>query len=1473
MPGLVAVADVVNVVAAPFQQGPDPSGKRATDVAHWVSHVIKAGTGVLGFAANAIDYGIASGAAALGEVLGINLNGVAMPAVTTLAIHLGPPHAHTHPPSFGAPLPSLGAVVGPGAVTVFIGGLPAARCGDFGIAATCGGFMPPFEIVTGSINVFIGGSRAARMADLTKHCNAIDPPSPAAKAFGMSGQALDKFGAGVAAAGLVGAVAGGESHEIAQAAADAAAFAIKAVIGKDPGVPPLFGALVGPPMGNTLIGGIPCPGIGSHVGGAITKGLGKALGRAASRLAKGATKLRQQKPKCSGGHPIYLVTGENYDEYLDLATGLLFQWRRHYTSARRTLDGPLGHGFRHYYQRRLERRLHRATFTDWDGVSVEFARFERRQSQVSSEGYVLRRLGKGHFRLSHRGQPDLEFVGKEFDDELPLTRVIGDAACLELEYDSQGRLCALLEAPFDATLERRRFELGYDEHGHVRELREVSADPLATPEARRAGAIRCSYTYSEDRDLIGVTDAEGGRWSARYDPIHRLVEQTDARGYRYEYTYDANSRCIASCGQDGQWSCRMEYEDGLTRYTEGDATWEFHYDDAGVVTKIINPYGGEEIRRLDDEGRIGVEVDAGGRERRWLYDENGCHFARVDRFGHVFPPESVQPRAGNPFARSLPGDTLGFLLDGCVGRNPEAMLGLDRALLAPLSPEIAAAAERCFRWRFSATEAAEAAPPNPVRPESPKVTHDRMGRKVREQDALGRVRTWAYDASGNLVSEADRDGRRSTREIISWNLVGTRSDAMGHAVRYEYSPYERIVAIIDPAGNESRYDYDLENRLVRVHRHGRVREEYVYDAGDHFIQKRDGDGNLLFENAIHDNHLVATRQLASGGHHQFDYDSSGRITEASTEAHRILLRYGASGRRTADLRDGLGVEHRHTATEAVTLLLDRFEQCASWRGAGVLTAPTGETTRIERHGPGLVRRQCANGTLELLQFDEQGHLEASLRSRHGRFGIPTVDTLRCRYSSEGDLLESHDTERGTTRYAIDAAHRLDAVRAPGGTEHSYRLDAAGNLRAHPESGHLLVAPGNLLDATTEETFRYDRRNYLATRTSRRDQSRRHYTYDAFDMLVAIEREEPALPSLERLTNGFDVPPRPETDDHPDATPHCASWRAAYDALGRRLWTAWTAHDGRQLRRDFYWDGDRLAAEVLPSGRLRLYQYASPTSLAPLQFTDYEGRDSPAASGKTYHIFSNPTGLPLCIEDDRGCVAWWVEYADPYGWLHLRPRQDIDYAHPGASIEYNLRWPGHYFDPETGLHYNRYRYYDPRLGRYLQCDPLGHGGSPVNLYAYCANPLVQVDVLGLTTCGGSGDPPGARENAGPPSQESLPSTEPTSAPAVLDGLTRATVARDAALAELNTLPSKQRNQVATVVGAHDPATGNVAVGVKRSGQDHGKCAEDLAAAALGNPDPRSIEFTPVVRPRNDEVIPRCDRCIATFGPEPSHEPHE
>ena len=67
--------------------------------------------------------------------------------------------------------------------------------------------------------------------------------------------------------------------------------------------------------------------------------------------------------------------------------------------------------------------------------------------------------------------------------------------------------------------------------------------------------------------------------------------------------------------------------------------------------------------------------------------------------------------------------------------------------------------------------------------------------------------------------------------------------------------------------------------------------------------------------------------------------------------------------------------------------------------------------------------------------------------------------------------------------------------------------------------------------------------------------------------------------------------------------------------------------------------------------------------------------------------------------------------------------------PGNEITFALRFPGHYEDPEIGLFYNRFRYYSPTLGRYLQSDPMGIAGGK-NLYAYPANPLTTVDLFGL-----------------------------------------------------------------------------------------------------------------------------------------------
>jgi uncharacterized Zn-binding protein involved in type VI secretion len=162
-----------------------------------------------------------------------------------------------------------------GHVRTLINGIPAARAGDLGLAPTCGGFAPYFEITTGSSNVFIGGMRAARMSDFCKVCTPAPEESPpvtsllgkiasalqtgmqvagvAAQAIGMAADiteaAVDDDAAMAAAAALNAAMSA------AQMAADAVKMAIAEMMGTDPGTPNIGAVVMGHP--NVLIGGFP----------------------------------------------------------------------------------------------------------------------------------------------------------------------------------------------------------------------------------------------------------------------------------------------------------------------------------------------------------------------------------------------------------------------------------------------------------------------------------------------------------------------------------------------------------------------------------------------------------------------------------------------------------------------------------------------------------------------------------------------------------------------------------------------------------------------------------------------------------------------------------------------------------------------------------------------------------------------------------------------------------------------------------------------------------------------------------------------------------------------------------------------------------------------------------------------------------------------------------------------------------------
>ncbi|HET6285005.1 MAG TPA: PAAR domain-containing protein [Polyangia bacterium] len=271
-----AFANTINSMAAPFQQITAPGKSVLERVNGGVSGVM----GLMNAPAALLDTGIAAITAPLAAML------PSFPAATLTALHVGMPHPHAHPPSLippapPVPLPSIGTVMLPGCVSVLIGGLPAARVGDVGLAVTCGSLSPVLEIFMGSSKVFIGGKRAARMLDMTKHCMPSSPMSTMAKVM---------TGVGVGAA-ILGAAAGGNAlaaaMTAAQQAADMAALAMKQLLGKDPGLTPDMGMLM---IGNptVLIGGFPLPDSSVILEGLkkLAKGLARGVrgGRAQGRL-------------------------------------------------------------------------------------------------------------------------------------------------------------------------------------------------------------------------------------------------------------------------------------------------------------------------------------------------------------------------------------------------------------------------------------------------------------------------------------------------------------------------------------------------------------------------------------------------------------------------------------------------------------------------------------------------------------------------------------------------------------------------------------------------------------------------------------------------------------------------------------------------------------------------------------------------------------------------------------------------------------------------------------------------------------------------------------------------------------------------------------------------------------------------------------------------------------------------------------
>jgi RHS repeat-associated protein len=209
-----------------------------------------------------------------------------------------------------------------------------------------------------------------------------------------------------------------------------------------------------------------------------------------------------------------------------------------------------------------------------------------------------------------------------------------------------------------------------------------------------------------------------------------------------------------------------------------------------------------------------------------------------------------------------------------------------------------------------------------------------------------------------------------------------------------------------------------------------------------------------------------------------------------------------------------------------------------------------------------------------------------------------------------------------------------------------------------------------------------------------------------------------------------------SNTNPNATSVIAQYQ--HNGFGERVWKRTTGNGPNSPANDeryfVYDESGHLSGEYGPSGLLiQETVWLDDTPVATLRKpATATTAASIANSAIVYRIWSDHLDTPRTItsinaSDNAANQAVWSWDSDAFGnTLPATTSGNLNVS----TLEYNLRFPGQYFDTETGLHYNYFRDYSPNTGRYAQSDPIGLAGG-YNTYAYVdSDPLTSFDSDGF-----------------------------------------------------------------------------------------------------------------------------------------------
>ena len=504
---------------------------------------------------------------------------------------------------------------------------------------------------------------------------------------------------------------------------------------------------------------------------------------------------------------------------------------------------------------------------------------------------------------------------------------------------------------------------------------------------------------------------------------------------------------------------------------------------------------------------------------------------------------------------------------------------------------------------------------------------------------------------------------------------------------------------------------DRSGRIIREERAGGRWTEYEYDQRGRLTRSSFSDGTI----------------------EAFSYDALGRLTEARNATGSVSMEYDEGGRVVKECFSGGLPDDKGTTVENIyDDLGNRIETRTSLGSVvqnsfdedGLLSRVTasgggGENweEKIVRDSEGLKIEKIFSGGIRMTRtYDAYGNV-ISQKSRSFR-----QDGYDRRYAwnASGRLQSVIDgITGGRTTYAYDAVGSLMSARYEDGTD-DYRMpDAAGNVFRSRDRRDREYGKGGRILRDRHYDYLYDVEGNLILKTPRRGLTPHpnHEVSEEGGTHIVWQTGDYAY---EWYGNGMLKEVR---------LPYGKTVRFEYDALGRRTAKLFNGHvfrylwDGNVMVQEWqYEEKDRPQHSIDEFGRIRMQGEEPVENLVTWVYE--EGSYVPVAkiqNGERYTIISDYMGRPVEAYNSYGNVVWQADY-DIYG--DLRNIKGIRDFIPFRQL-------GQYEDDETRLYYNRFRYYDPRIGNYISQDPIRLMGNNPTLYGYVGDSNQGIDIFGLS----------------------------------------------------------------------------------------------------------------------------------------------